>query len=169
MTWQLAAYAEKKRLEAERLGITPDELKQRDIDAVSNVMGLPPPAQIDYQGYAIALVIAKLSKTPEGIKTLERIAVKFLDGLFGATKALCATAAGNDVSAWGAPVLLSAVYERFGMLPLGFNNQFHLGLSMVAGAEFAEEMTRAVAGIFKFTSTSKSENLTSITYTEGSK
>lgn len=125
--------------------------------------GLP---EIDSMQLLALLAVSKLAQTPEGIKTLERVAIKFLDGIFSATGKMAATAAGNDVTAWGTPVMLSAIFERFGLIAPGFNSQFHLGLSMIAGADFAEDVISAVTGMFSFKMTEKSENIQSISYTE---
>lgn len=124
---------------------------------------------IDKHEALFLIALFKLSKTPEGLKVIQNLGGKFIDGLFSAQKAMCATAAGNDISAWAAPVLNSAIFERFGMVPPGFNSQFHLGLSMIAGAEFIEDITSAITGIFHFAKTEKSENIQSITYTEATK
>jgi len=118
--------------------------------------------------YEALLLIAlfKLSKTPEGLKVINNLGGKFIDGLFASQKAMCATAAGNDITAWGAPVIQSAIFERFGIVPPGFNSQFHLGLSMLAGADFIEDIASSITGMFSFSRTAAPDKIQSITYTE---
>ena len=140
--------------EAERLGIDTDKWNQPE--------GLP----FDKHEILFLIALFKLSKTPEGLKVINNLGGKFIDGLFSAQKAMCATAAGNDITAWGSPVIQSAIFERFGIVPPGFNSQFHLGLSMLAGADFIEDIASSITGMFSFSRTAAPDKIQSITYTE---
>lgn len=110
--------------------------------------------------YLVALI--KLSKTPEGLKVINNLGGKLIDGIFTAQGKLNQVSAGNDITAWGAPVLQSALFERLGLLAPGFNSQFHMGLSMIAGGEFVEDLVTAITGMFNFKRTTKSDNVQSI-------
>ena len=127
----------------------------------------PPPR--DIMGLVYLLAFVKLSKTPAGLKVLNNLAGKAIDGYFSAVKGIAVTGPNNDVSAWGSNVIVSTLGERLGFIPPGFNAQFHMGLSMIAGAKEVEDMTRAIGGLFKFSRTQKGENTGTFSYTEGNK
>jgi len=154
--------------------LTPPDLKEKLVKDYAERAGIAPediPSEPIVDKYQALFLIAllKLSKTPEGLKIINNLGGKFIDGLFAAQKSMNATCAGSDITAWGAPVIMSALYERFGLVSPGFNAQFHMGLSLISGGEFIEDITSAIAGMFRFSGAARSENIQHIAYTEGVK
>ena len=89
--------------------------------------------------------VMKLSKTPEGLKVLERIGVEFTKGIFKTLSFLGQASAANPVAAWANPILISGVLERFGFLPPAFNANYHLGITMISGVEIYSGILNDVA------------------------
>ena len=89
--------------------------------------------------------IMKLSKTPEGLKVLEKIGVEFTKGVFKMLSFGAQASAANSVAAWGFPVLASGVLERFGFLPPKFNANYHLGITAISGIQIYEGILNDVA------------------------
>jgi len=89
--------------------------------------------------------IMKLSKTPDGIKVLEKIGVSFVNGMFKMLSFGAQASAANPVMAWAFPILASGICERFGFLPPKFNANYHLGVTAISGIKIYEEMLKDVA------------------------
>ena len=89
--------------------------------------------------------VMKLSKTPEGLKVLEKIGVEFTKGIFKTLSFLGQASSANPVSAWANPILISGVLERFGFLPPKFNANYHLGITVISGVEIYSDILNDVA------------------------
>ena len=89
--------------------------------------------------------IIKLSKTPEGLKVLEKIGVSFVNGMFKMLSFGAQASAANPVMAWSFPILASGICERFGFLPPKFNANFHLGVTAISGIKIYEGMLKDIA------------------------
>ena len=89
--------------------------------------------------------VMKLSKTPEGLKVLEKIGVEFTKGIFRTLSFLGQASAANPVAAWANPILISGVLERFGFLPPKFNANYHLGITAISGVEIYQDFLKDIA------------------------
>lgn len=106
--------------------------------------------EIDIMDLGLAAVLVNLTKTPEGLKTIQVLGKAFLDGIFKTLSFMGQASAANKVAAWGNPVLVSGVLERFGFVKPGFNANYHLGLTVIAGADIAQGILGAIAGFIPF-------------------
>lgn len=104
-----------------------------------------------------ALIVSgmlKLAKMKDGMKTLQILGKELIHGVFNSADSLAQSAAANAVSAWACPMLLSGLYERFGLLPPAFNHGFHDGISKITGINLTTgivEMLFAKDGAFPST------------------
>jgi len=120
--------------------------------------------EVDITDLALAATILKLTQTPDGLKTIQVLGKALLDGAFKTLGYLGQASAANKIAAWGNPVLISAVLERIGLIKPGFNDHFHLKLSLIAGADIALDVLEKVSGFIPFTKPSDSSYPDSITY-----
>jgi len=114
---------------------------------IAKVAGSPPDAFFGKPDMLQILMFAgilKLSKTPEGLKVLEKIGVEFTKGVFKMLSFGAQASVGNPVSSWSYPILISGVLERFGMLPPAFNANFHLGITVVSGVEIYQDFLKDI-------------------------
>jgi len=102
--------------------------------------------------------IMKLSKTPEGLKVLEKIGVEFTKGIFKTLSFLGQASAANPVAAWANPILISGVLERFGFLPPAFNANYHLGITFISGVNIYEGILNDVANALPWNAMKPPEN-----------
>ena len=89
----------------------------------------------------LLLIYYRLSQTPKGMDVLKEI----MKGVFDTTQALAQASGSNSISAWGNPVLLSEIFNRFGFVNPAFVGNYHLGLSLISGVEQAEDFVKIVA------------------------
>lgn len=120
--------------------------------------------EVDVTDLAIAAVLIQLTKTPAGLRTIQVLGKAFLDGIFKTLGFMGQASAANKVAAWGNPVLISGILERFGFLKPGFNSNYHLGLTIIAGASVAESILGAIAGFIPFGKPADSSYPDSITF-----
>lgn len=114
-------------------------------------------SQFDYMPIIAAYLVLKLSKTPEGLKVLKALGTEFIKGIFKTLNSLGKASAANKVAAWANPVLISGVLDRFGFLKPGFNNGYHLGVTVISGASIAEGFLDTLQGFFPFSSPEPSD------------
>ena len=131
-----------RRMEA--AGLTPEDVT--DPEAMKKV----PPSDpfldnVDMMQALMFLGIAKLSKTPEGMKVLDHLGTEFMKGTFRTLAFLAQASAANPVAAWANPILISGVLQRFGFLPPKFNTNFHLGITVISGVEIYSDIIKDVA------------------------
>jgi len=100
------------------------------------------------QNLLIFAVVARLSKTPEGLKVLRDIAVQAIKTVGDTCEALAKASVGNPVAAWANPYLLSIIFERFSLVPSERMMEFRIGLSLVSGVEVLEDVAVALGSIF---------------------
>jgi len=104
---------------------------------------------IDLEKVVLLMAALKLSQTPQGLKVLRDVAVETIRALGDSMKSLAKASVANPVTAWANPYLLSIVYERFGIVPSERMAEFRVGLSVISGAEIAEDVAGAVASMFR--------------------
>lgn len=90
--------------------------------------------------------LLKLAKMPQGMKTIQVLGKAVIDGLFEAIDSLGQASAANHIAAWANPVLISGIFERFGLLPPKFNNGFHKGVTTIAGVDTGLNIIDAILG-----------------------
>lgn len=96
-----------------------------------------------------ALVIKGLlnfAKMKGGMKTIQVLGKSIIDGLFNTTDSLGQASAANYIAAWANPVLISALFERFGLLPPHFNRGYHDGISKLTGIQAATSIIDQLFG-----------------------
>lgn len=101
--------------------------------------------KVDAYQAIMLLGLIKLSKTPEGLKVIEKIGTEFTKGIFKTLSFLGQASAANPVAAWANPILISGVLERFGFLPPRFNANYHLGITVISGVEIYSDILSDVA------------------------
>lgn len=99
-----------------------------------------------YREIILGVIAWKVAQTPQGLKALRDIAVALINQVGATTTALAKASVGNPISAWANPYLLSIIYEQFGIVPHERMAEFRLGLSLVSGAEIAEDIAVSIAG-----------------------
>lgn len=137
--------------------ITPDEFLNFD-EQLQASLG------IGLKELVMILVALKISKQPGGMKLLEVLGKEFIKGTFDTLHALGQASAGNQVTAWANPYLVSIVLERFGFVQAKKMIEFRLGLSLMAGATMGEDYLDTLQGIFPFTKPEKSPFPSNIVY-----
>jgi len=133
-----------RRLAVERLktaDLTPEEREELEA-IVARGPALSTVGDSDFlseETLILGVVLFKLSKTPEGIKLIGQLGTEYLKGMFKTMSFLAQASAANKIAAWANPILISGVFERFGMLPKGFNTNYHLGITVISGVEMAAD------------------------------
>ena len=88
----------------------------------------------------------RLAKMKGGMRTIQVLGKAIIDGLFKTTNSLGKASAGNYIAAWANPVLISGLFERFGMLPPHFNAGYHDAISKLTGLTAATSILDTVFG-----------------------
>lgn len=88
----------------------------------------------------------KLAKMPGGMRTIQVLGKAVIDGLFETTDSLGQASAANYIAAWANPVLISGIFERFGLLPPRFNEGYHDGISKLTGIQAASSIIDVLFG-----------------------
>ena len=102
------------------------------------------------QELVLLLIAVKLSKTPEGLKVLRDVAIQGIKTMGDTMEAIAKASVGNPVSAWANPYLLSIIFEKFGIVDSERMAEFRIGLSLISGAEVAEDVVKALSGFRMF-------------------
>ena len=109
---------------------------------VTIAMGL-----LSYTGsYAIKGETLKRSAVRGTISLCIQIGKAIIDGLFKTTNSLGKASAANYIAAWANPVLISGLFERFGMLPPRFNRGYHDSISKLTGITAAGSIVDVLFG-----------------------
>lgn len=119
---------------------------------------------IGYEHLLIALVVMKLSKTPQGLDVIKVLGKEFLRGIFDTMHSLGQAAAANKVTSWANPYLVAMVLDRFGFVNPDYMLEFKVGLSLISGATVAESFIDNLQGIFPFSKCEPSEYPTNIVF-----
>lgn len=90
------------------------------------------------------LLMLKLSKTPQGMRIVEKFLTKLVDAMADGLDAYCRAGSANRISAWGSGRLLSLFMERFGFITQSQAGGFDIGLTLLTGAEIVEEFTTII-------------------------
>lgn len=98
-----------------------------------------------FQAMLIGMVL-KLAKMKDGMKTIQVLGKSILDGLFKTTNALGKASAANYIAAWANPMLISGLFERYGMLPPRFNIGYHDALGKLTGISATENVLNVLFG-----------------------
>ena len=85
---------------------------------------------------------SRLAKTPQGMKVLQEM----IKGVFDTTQALAQASATNPIVAWANPVLISEVFNRFGLVNPYFIPNYHLGITVISGVTITEDFVDTVLG-----------------------
>ena len=78
-----------------------------------------PSEPISLEGVVLALLLLKLSKTPEGMKTLERIAIKYLDSCARIIESVQDASHSNWLTALNNQHMAAAISHRIGLIDDG--------------------------------------------------
>lgn len=100
-----------------------------------------------YNQLLMALVILKIARMPKGMELLKTLGKELIKGAFDSLHALGQASAGNKVSSWANPYLVSLVLERFGFVARERMLEYRVGLSLISGAEVAEGFVDTIAQI----------------------
>lgn len=119
---------------------------------------------ISYEHLLIALVVMKLSKTPQGLDVIKTLGKEFIRGIFDTMHSLGQAAAANKVTSWANPYLVAMVLDRFGFINPAYMLEFKVGLSLIAGATVAESFLDNLQGIFPFSKCEPSEYPSNIVF-----
>lgn len=90
----------------------------------------------------VAVAVSRLARTPGGMQVIRESA----KGVFHTLHALAQASGANRLAAWANPILISAVFERMGLLHPRFNSHFHLSISLLAGVELTKDFVDMIAG-----------------------
>lgn len=94
----------------------------------------------------IVKLFSNLSKTPEGLKVLQKLGSDAINGIFKTTHALAQSSCGSSLTSWSNPMLISGIFERFGLLPPAFNAGFHDGISKLTGVNIFGDIIGDIFG-----------------------
>ncbi len=100
---------------------------------------------VDLQDMALVMMVVKLTQTPGGMKLLQTLGKSFIDGVFKTLGYLAQATAANRISAWGGNILISQVLARFRFVRQDMIPNYHLGLTLIAGAGVTQDFVSAVA------------------------
>ena len=110
----------------------------------------PSVEQPDLMPYFGLFILAKLSKTPEGLKVIKDLGKEFIKGLFDTLHALGQASSANYITAWANPIIVASILTRFGFVERKWYNGFAVGISALAGAKVTEGFVDEIARIFPF-------------------
>jgi len=104
-----------------------------------------PPQQLEPNGgmfeqLMLALIVVKLSKTPEGLRVIRELGREFLRGIFDTLHALGQASAANRIAAWANPYLIAMILRRFGFIQNVHLIRYELGISLLAGISAADDI-----------------------------
>lgn len=102
------------------------------------------------QNVILLAIVARLSKTPEGLKVLRDIAVQGIKTMGDSMEALAKASVGNPVSAWANPYLLSILWEKWGIVGHERMAEFRIGLSVISGADVATDVLESLTTFLPF-------------------
>ncbi len=118
----------------------------------------------------LALVVLKLSKTAEGLKLIGKLGTEYLKGMFKTMSFLAQAGAANKISAWANPILISGVFQKWGMLPAHFNDNYHLGITVISGIQITQSIIDTVLDVLPWSdlgSIEPSDFPSDITFADG--
>ena len=146
--WHVKAMMDEKHL-LEEAGLHPeDDPNKRFPYRQFPTVGLDDVTQNKNLVFQVLLIglANKLSKRPGGMKLIETLGKATIKGLFDTLDSLGQASAANSVAAWANPVLISGIFERFGMLPPQFNAGYHAGITTISGVDIVTGVISDILG-----------------------
>lgn len=129
-----------------------------------------PSEPISLEGAVLALLILKLSKTPEGMKSLERIAIKYMDSCARIVESIQDASHSNWLTALNNQHMAAAISHRIGLIDDGayikildhYRSVFDKMFGLAAASEVMEATVTGVTTLVQGSKVSSKEGMSGL-------